>query len=75
MQFHELDSDQRRESVNSRQRFEAWKSAKSEAERFKGSMVWIAAHGAQYLARALTVPTPGCADKHPLDLDPLRPNN
>jgi hypothetical protein len=52
LNFLELNGDQRRESINTYQRFASWKSAKEEADRFKGSMVWAEDKGSQYLARS-----------------------
>jgi hypothetical protein len=52
MMFQELNNDQRREVVNTRQRFDAWSSAKAEVDRFKGSIVWLAKSGAEYLVRS-----------------------
>lgn len=52
MYFQELDSDQRRELVNTQQRYLAWKRAEAERARFKGSMVWNADKGIEYLVRS-----------------------
>jgi hypothetical protein len=38
--FVELNPDQRREAINTRQRFEAWREARAGARSFRGSMVW-----------------------------------
>jgi hypothetical protein len=52
MQFQELNNDQRRETVNSRQRFDAWLRARHDRDRFKGSMVWAKENGTEYLVRS-----------------------
>jgi hypothetical protein len=52
MQTIDLNSDQRRETVNTRQRFAAWREAAQRAKGFRGSMVWSAAKGRDYLVRA-----------------------
>lgn len=52
MLFHELNNDQRREKVNSDQRFAALGSATAKAERYRGSMVWQVVKGEQYLAHS-----------------------
>ena len=52
MDFEELDLDQRRETVNSRQRFEAWREAYARARDFRGSMTWSSTKGREYLLRS-----------------------
>jgi len=52
MIFQELNNDQRREKVNSDQRFTAWLEARSRAESFRGSLVWQEVKGEQYLVRS-----------------------
>ncbi|MBB4039389.1 hypothetical protein GGR34_001031 [Microvirga flocculans] len=52
MNFQELNNDQRREKVNSDQRFAAWREAKSRLESYRGSLVWQDVKGEQYLARS-----------------------
>jgi hypothetical protein len=52
MIFQELDGDQRREIVNTQQRYAVWRRARAELDRFKGSMVWKAEKGAEYLLRS-----------------------
>lgn len=59
MPFQELNGDQRREVVNSRQRYAAWHAARAEVERFKGSMVWAEDRGTQYLVRSAYEPPAG----------------
>jgi len=50
--FQELDNDQRREKVNSEQRFAAWRDAKGRTEGFRGSLVWQTSKGEDYLVRS-----------------------
>lgn len=45
----ELNNDQRRELINSRQRFEALRSAAARVAAYRGSMVWSRTKGADYL--------------------------
>ena len=52
MIFQELNNDQRREKVNSDQRYAAWREAKLRAEGYRGSLVWQEAKGEKYLARS-----------------------
>lgn len=52
MDFQELDNDQRREKVNSDQRFAAWTAAKARASSYRGSLVWQEVKGWDYLARS-----------------------
>jgi hypothetical protein len=49
--FTELNSDQRREVVNTQQRFQAWREAFARREGCKGSMVWSTSKGREYLMR------------------------
>lgn len=44
-----LDNDQRRETVNTRQRYAAFREAKQRLEGYRGSMVWSATKGTDYL--------------------------
>ena len=48
----ELNNDQRREIINARQRYEAWRNAKGREAGFKGSMVWDQTKGHEYLLRS-----------------------
>ncbi len=48
----EFNGDQRRESVNTRQRFSAWRESVEQARSFRGSMIWDHSHGHTYLLRA-----------------------
>ena len=52
MDFQELNNDQRREKVNSDQRFEALRRAAERLKSYRGSMVWQNAKGEDYLARS-----------------------
>ncbi len=48
----ELNNDQRREIINTRQRFEALVAAKRHLAQFRGSMVWSSTKGVDYLLRS-----------------------
>lgn len=52
MQFQELNNDQRREAVNSQQRYAVYREAKARALAYRGSMVWNEINGQQYLVRS-----------------------
>lgn len=52
MEFIELNGDQRRETVNTQQRYAAYRDAEERVRSTKGSMVWAESRGAQYLARS-----------------------
>lgn len=52
MLFQDLSADQRRELVNTRQRFDAWRAARDLASGFKGSMVWRRDKDREYLVRS-----------------------
>lgn len=52
MQLPELNNDQRREVVNTRQRYEAWRNASSREYGYRGSMVWAEVNGSDYLVRS-----------------------
>jgi hypothetical protein len=52
MLFQELNNDQRREKVNSDQRYASWGEAKSRAGSYRGSLVWQEVKGEQYLVRS-----------------------
>jgi hypothetical protein len=51
MSFVELNPDQRREAINTRQRFQAWRDAVARQRAYRGSMVWSRTKGRDYLAR------------------------
>ncbi len=59
MEIQELNNDQRREAVNSRQRYDAWRNAREKLFQFKGSMVWASDNGGQYLVRSAYDPKTG----------------
>ncbi|WP_292234499.1 nucleotidyltransferase domain-containing protein [Mesorhizobium sp.] len=50
--FIELNNDQRREKVNSDQRFTALMEARKKAKSFRGSLVWHTANGTEHLMRS-----------------------
>jgi hypothetical protein len=50
--FVELNNDQRRELINTRQRYQAWSHAVDRERGYKGSMVWEETKGYQYLLRS-----------------------
>jgi hypothetical protein len=50
--FIELNNDQRREKVNSDQRFTALKEAQRKAKGFRGSLVWHTVNGIDHLMRS-----------------------
>lgn len=52
VEFQELNSDQRREAVNTQQRFAAWRDAGERAKGYRGSMVWTRKNGRDYLVRS-----------------------
>lgn len=47
--MREFDNDQRREVINTRQRFAAFREAKQRLRGYRGSMVWSASKGTDYL--------------------------
>ncbi len=52
MDFQELNNDQRREVVNSQQRFQALRHAKTTLDAQRGSVTWVESKGREYLARS-----------------------
>lgn len=50
--FIELNNDQRREMVNTRQRYQAWRNAAAREAGYRGSMVWEETKGQDYLLRS-----------------------
>ena len=50
--IQEFNGDQRREKVNSDQRFAAWRTQRSRMQNFRGSLVWQTVKGETYLARS-----------------------
>jgi hypothetical protein len=51
-EFLELNNDQRREMVNTRQRYQAWRNAADREQGYRGSMVWEETEGTLYLLRS-----------------------
>lgn len=51
MEFLELNGDQSRETINTRQRYQAWRNARARERGYKGSMVWEKSRGHEYLFR------------------------
>lgn len=54
-----LDGDQRRETVNTRQRFDHFRDAKARADGYRGSMVFATVNGSDYLLRSFYDPKTG----------------
>jgi hypothetical protein len=52
MDFIELNGDQRREAVNTQQRYQAWREAFERVQSSRGSMVWTDVKGRDYLVRS-----------------------
>jgi hypothetical protein len=52
MEFQELNNDQRREAVNSQQRYAAYREAAARLHAYRGSMVWNEIKGREYLLRS-----------------------
>jgi hypothetical protein len=52
MEFQELNNDQRREAVNTQQRYAAYREAMERAKGYRGSMVWTTLKGRDYLVRS-----------------------
>lgn len=52
MRLTDLDPDQRREVVNTQQRFDALRDAERRALAYRGSMSWSATNGKEYLLRS-----------------------
>jgi hypothetical protein len=50
--FLELNNDQSREMVNTRQRYQAWRNASDRERGYRGSLVWEETKGTQYLLRS-----------------------
>jgi hypothetical protein len=59
MRFQELGADQRRETVNTRQRFDAWNDARQRLDGYRGSMVWAKSKDTEYLRRSYYVASAG----------------
>lgn len=52
MEFQHLNNDQRREIVNTQQRYAAYREARTRAGGYRGSMVWNEIKGREYLVRS-----------------------
>ena len=52
MEFQELSGDQRREAVNTQQRYAAYREAEDRANGYRGSMVWKKIQAREYLVRS-----------------------
>jgi hypothetical protein len=52
VEFQELNGDQRREVVNSQQRYAAYRQAAERAKGYRGSMTWTEIKGHEYLIRS-----------------------
>jgi hypothetical protein len=52
IEIQELNADQRREVVNTRQRFAAYREAENRAKGYRGSMTWAQIRGHDYLIRS-----------------------
>lgn len=52
LKINDFNSDQRREFVNTQQRFQGWADAKSRLMAARGSMVWQTSKGSDYLVRS-----------------------
>ena len=50
--FDELDLDQRREAINTAQRFQSWRDAFLRARDYRGSMTWSRSKEREYLLRS-----------------------
>jgi hypothetical protein len=52
IEFQELNGDQRRETVNTQQRYAAYREADDRTKGYRGSMVWTQIKGRDYLVRS-----------------------
>ncbi len=52
IEFQELSGDQRREAVNTQQRYAAYRDAENRANGYRGSMVWKKIQDREYLVRS-----------------------
>ncbi len=52
VEFQELNGDQRREAVNTQQRYDAYRDAIKREREYRGSMVWKKIQGRDYLVRS-----------------------
>jgi len=51
-EYIDLNNDQRRETINTRQRFDAWRAALRREHGYRGSMTWEETKGHVYLTRS-----------------------
>ncbi|MHA6729811.1 GSU2403 family nucleotidyltransferase fold protein [Devosia sp. A369] len=52
LKINELDNEQRRELINTQQRFSTWRDARERLDASRGSMVWHTVNGVEYLLRS-----------------------
>src|SRR5579863_1132328 len=52
MNPQEFNNDQRREFVNTQQRFATWQDLRARVRAVRGSMTWLKSKGTEYLARS-----------------------
>jgi hypothetical protein len=52
MEFQEFDSDQHRETINTQQRYAAYREAEDRAKSYRGSTVWTKIKARDYLVRS-----------------------
>jgi hypothetical protein len=52
MNYNEFNNDQRREFINTQQRFVTWRDLHARLRETRGSMVWAQSKGIEYLARS-----------------------
>lgn len=50
--FVDLNNDQRREMINTRQRYQAWRNAVERERAYRGSLVWEESRGHDYLLKS-----------------------
>ena len=50
--FSDLNNDQRREVINTRQRYQAWRNAVDRVRGYRGSLVWEESKGRDYLLKS-----------------------
>jgi hypothetical protein len=52
MELQELNNDQRRETINTQQRYAAYREARERRDAYRGSMIWNRIKGREYLVRS-----------------------
>lgn len=72
--FQSLDGDQRRETVNTRQRFGLFREAKTRVDGYRGSMIFATVNGGDYLLRSFYDPKRAAAARRRSGCAPLTPN-